>query len=70
MDLNDKLLLTKRGIVESVGDILKEHMQMEHTRHRSVWGFFLHIFTTLIAYQMRDKKPSLSAAVAQKLVNA
>lgn len=70
IDLTDKLLLRKRGVIESVGDILKEHMQMEHTRHRSVWSFFLHIFTSLIAYQMRDKKPSLSAKLTQKLLIA
>lgn len=70
MDLTDKLLLRKRGIIESVGDILKEHLHMEHTRHRSVWGFFLHIFTSLTFYQMREKKPSISAEFASKLLAA
>lgn len=36
----DKELLQKRGIIESVGDILKNHLQLEQTRHRSWWGFF------------------------------
>lgn len=70
MDFTDKLLLRKRGIIESVGDILKEHLQMEHTRHRSVWSFFLHIFTSLITYQMRDKKPSLAAKIPQDFLVA
>lgn len=70
MNLTDKLMLRKRGIIESVGDILKEHLHMEHTRHRSVWGFFLHIFTSLAAYQMRDKKPSLSAKSLAKFIPA
>ena len=70
MDPLDKLLLSKRGVIESVGDILKEHLHMEHTRHRSVWSFYLHIFTSLIAYQFRDKKPHLSSAVAQIMLSA
>lgn len=70
MKMNDKLLLLKRGVLESVGDILKEHLHMEHTRHRSVWGFFLHIFSSLTAYQFRDKKPSIAAKFPQILVAA
>jgi len=70
MNFTDKLLLRKRGVVESVGKILKEHMHMEHSRHRSVWAFFLHIFTTLSAYQLRSKKPRISPAEAQKLLCA
>jgi hypothetical protein len=70
MLLDDKLILRSRGIVESVGNILKKHFNMEHTRHRSVWGFFLHIFTSLTAYQMRDKKPHLSCDVDYSLLIA
>lgn len=70
MDLTDKLLLKKRGIVESVGDILKEHLLMEHSRHRSVWSFFLHIFSSLTAYQMREKKPTLSFDHASQFILA
>jgi len=35
MDINDKLMLRKRGVIESVGAILKEKLDIEHTRHRS-----------------------------------
>src|SRR5260363_146688 len=35
MPLVDKLLLYKRGIIESVDDQLKNISQTEHTRHRS-----------------------------------
>jgi Transposase DDE domain len=59
----DKQLLQKRGVIESVGDILKNHLQLEHTRHRSLWGYFTHLFTSLIAYQMREKKPSIESFV-------
>jgi hypothetical protein len=59
----DKELLQKRGVIESVGDILKNHLQLEQTRHRSVCGYFTHLFSSLIAYQMREKKPSIESFV-------
>ena len=34
IDMYDKLVLTKRGIVESVNKRLKMGCQMEHHRHR------------------------------------
>jgi hypothetical protein len=68
--ITDKMLLRKRGVIESVGDILKEHMQLEHTHHRSMWGFFLHVFSSLIAYQMRDKKPNISSELDSLFISA
>lgn len=70
MDIEDKILLRKRGVIESVNDILKEHLQMKHTRHRSLWGFILHIFTSITAYQMREKKPKICFRYNQKLIAA
>jgi hypothetical protein len=55
----DKLLLRKRGVVESVFGILKDQLSLEHTRHRSRLGFLAHISSTIIAYFFRDKKPHL-----------
>lgn len=59
MSLEDKYLLRKRGTIESVGSILKERLSMEHTRHRSITGFFTHIIATIIAYNFRENKPSI-----------
>jgi len=59
MPLSDKLGLRKRGTIESVGGILKEGLSLEHSRHRSVLGFFIHVISTLIAYQFRPNKPSI-----------
>jgi hypothetical protein len=56
----DALLLKKRGLIESVGNILKKVLTMEHSRHRSINGFFLNVFSCLIAYALRPKKPSLA----------
>jgi hypothetical protein len=59
MRLWDKLLLRKRVLIETVNDQLKNISQIEHTRHRSVTGFMVHLVAGLIAYSHRPKKPSL-----------
>jgi hypothetical protein len=57
--ITDKILLKKRPVIESVFDILKEHLSMEHTRHRSISAFFSHIASAFIAYSFKPKKPSI-----------
>lgn len=59
MDLTDKLLLRKRAIVETIYDQLKNISQIEHTRHRSLRNFAVHLLCGLIAYCHQPKKPSL-----------
>lgn len=61
-DPHDALMLKKRGIIESVGNILKNAFSLEHSRHRSILGAFVHIFSSLIAYAFKDEKPSLLKA--------
>ena len=60
ISLEDKIGLKKRGAIESVGAILKEDLSLEHSRHRSVFGFMTHIVSTLVAYSFRDKKPQIA----------
>lgn len=59
MPLLDKLLLRKRAIIENVFDTLKNTCQMEHTRHRSVWGGFLNLISALVAYTFMPNKPKV-----------
>lgn len=59
MDLYDKLLLAKRGVIESVNGILKEILSIEHSRHRSKVNFFAYIHSAIVAYSFREKKPSI-----------
>ncbi|MBS4168494.1 hypothetical protein PARA125_001132 [Parachlamydia sp. AcF125] len=59
MPLMDKLLLRKRGIIETIIDQLKNISQIEHTRHRSPANFIVNLLAGLIAYTLRLKKPSL-----------
>ncbi len=55
----EKLLLNKRGLIESVNAILKTQHYIEHTRHRSKTNFFVNLIAGLIAYSFRDKKPTI-----------
>lgn len=57
--LQDAYHLRKRAIIETIFDQLKNICQVEHSRHRSVANYFNNIFAALIAYNFKDKKPSL-----------
>lgn len=59
MTAQEKLLLRKRPIVETVFDYLKNKMQLEHTRHRTFQNAFVHMISTLISYQLKTSKPSI-----------
>jgi len=60
MELEDKLLLRKRAIIETVNDQLKNISNIEHSRHRSLWNFLGNLAAGLIAYTWKEKKPSLN----------
>jgi hypothetical protein len=56
----DKILLRKRALIETVNDELKNICQIEHTRHRSFENFLTNLLSGLIAYSFLDKKPKLN----------
>ena len=60
MDMQDKILLRKRAIIECVNDFLKNICQIEHTRHRCAANFIVNLLSGLIAYSFLPKKPSLN----------
>jgi hypothetical protein len=60
LPLFDKLLLRKRCICETINDQLKNISQIEHSRHRSPFNFFVKMIAGLVAYTFREKKPSLN----------
>ena len=60
MLLGDKILLRKRFVIETVLDILKSEMGLEHTRHRSPVNAMVHVLSCLVAYAYRPGKPSIS----------
>jgi len=55
----EKLLLRKRSVIETVNDELKNICQVEHSRHRSISGFLLNIMGAIAAYSFFPKKPSI-----------
>jgi transposase len=57
--LNDKLLLRKRVLIETINDQLKNISQIEHSRHRSPVNFLVNVVAGIIAYCHQPKKPSL-----------
>ena len=60
ISLWDRAILKKRFIIETVNDQLKNISYIEHTRHRSIHGFMLNLLGGLIAYCLKDVKPSLN----------
>ncbi|ANH80067.1 hypothetical protein A8C56_02890 [Niabella ginsenosidivorans] len=61
MNFNQKLLLKKRGMIESINDILKTVCDIEHTRHRSPINALLNVFAGLCAYTFLERLPNIFA---------
>ena len=66
MLLWDKIMLRKRFIIETVFDQLKNISQIEHSRHRSITSFMVHLVAGLIAYTFQPNKPSLNLSDIQR----
>ena len=60
--------LKKRGVIESVIDLHKEHMNIEHSRHRSPLNAFTHIYAALAAYTFYPGKPYVYVKNEQHLI--
>lgn len=59
MSLQDKILLRKRSVIETINDELKNICQVEHTRHRAMKNFVMNLISALAAYCFFDKKPAI-----------
>ena len=59
MSAEDKILLRKRAVIETVNDELKNIAQIEHSRHRSFNNFIVNILSAIAAYCFFPKKPSV-----------
>ena len=60
MSLWDRAMLSKRFIIETINDQLKNISFIEHSRHRSMNGFMLNLLAGLVSYCLKDNKPSLN----------
>ena len=59
MDTSQKFYLSKRGLIETVIDQLKNICQIEHSRHRKPANAFACIVSGLVAYWFKGRKPSI-----------
>lgn len=55
----EKLCRKKRGIIESVNDILMTICDIANTRHRSAINCVAHTYAGVVAYSYLDKLPSI-----------
>jgi len=60
MPLQDRLLVRKRSLIETINDQLKNISQIAHTRHRSPVNFLVNLLAGLIAYTWQPNKPALN----------
>ena len=60
LPIEDKILLRKRFIIETINDQLKNIQNVEHSRHRSHTNFMVNLVAGLISYTWQKKKPSIT----------
>jgi hypothetical protein len=70
LPVEDKMLLRKRAIVETIIDQLKNISQIGSTRQRSATNFLVNLLCGLIAYRHQPEKPSLQLDVRPRLTAA
>jgi transposase len=51
--LNDSTMISRRSLIESAFNVLKNSMHLEHSRHRSVSNFMVNLLSTLSAFALR-----------------
>ena len=56
MNINDKILIRKRAVIETVNDELKNIAQIEHSRHKSFDNFIANALSAIASYCFFDKK--------------
>jgi hypothetical protein len=70
LPLEDKLLLRKRYLIETINDQLKNISQIEHARHRSPKNAVMNVLAGLIAYTFQPRKPALNLSPKERNVLA
>ena len=66
INLVDKILLKKRGIIECVNLKLKFCCQIEHHRHRSPWNFLVNLVAGIVSYAYETSKPCIQLTKKEK----
>jgi hypothetical protein len=60
INMFDIIMSKKPVLIDSVFNILKNKLQLCHTRHISIQGFCVHVLSVLIGYQLAPNKPSIN----------
>lgn len=60
LELDDKINLRKRSLIESVFNVLKNNMNLEHSRHRSPINFLVHILACITGYAIQKSPNSIT----------
>ncbi len=60
ISLWDRAMSSRRFIIETINDQLKNISQIAHSRHCNVHRFMLNMVAGFIAYQLKDPKPQLN----------
>jgi hypothetical protein len=56
----DRLLLSKRGIVETVIGQIKEQTNILTSKIKNMFNYLANILTSLVSYMLKDSKPKLN----------
>ncbi|SFC58940.1 transposase, partial [Pseudoalteromonas denitrificans] len=59
MSAFDRAMLSKRYIIETINNQLKNISQIEHSRHRSETSFMLNLISGIVAYCLKKQKPCI-----------
>lgn len=62
-----KHYLKKRSLIETAFGLMAFQCDIDHTRHRSQSGFFINLFTGIIAYTYLDRLPTLKRYSAKEI---
>ena len=60
ISLWDRTMHSRRYIIETINDPLKNITYIEHSRYRSMNGFMLNLLARLVAYRLKENKPSIN----------
>lgn len=67
MAQNNRIILRKRAIIETINDELKNISQIEHTKHRSFANFISNLIGRLTAYTFLPKMPSINVKIETRV---
>jgi hypothetical protein len=67
VSFNLEMELRKHSIIETVNNQLKNISQIEHSRHRCPFNFFVNLIAGLVAYAFQEKKLFLNIRLSQAL---